>query len=274
MSLSKEAIQHMQSAESCARVMEQLTGNLLHPSAVAVPESVSVEDLERFLPNARRLTGHFHTSTIAAFCRYLAEYSTKCLCTVHQAGMTSFAVLDFGDAELPLHQSSKATLKLVRTAAYRGMLSFAGRQSQQDLGDLIEDFSDFITVTDSSGAVISNQLAASKFRNVSIDQARNVSSGVDNYSADMSVSEKIELRNKESMPAAIEFKCLPYSELSERTFTIKPSAITSGEKPSFSCRIVGFEQLQEEMAIEFEHLINDELEKYELDNITVIAGEI
>ena len=81
----------------------------------------------------------------------------------------------------------------------------------------------------------------------------------------MSAMEKIEAKNKESLPSLIKFQCVPYHHLSLREFHVRLSVLTSGEKPMISLRIVKLEQMEEDIAEEFKSMLVAGFADSELD---------
>ena len=65
---------------------------------------------------------------------------------------------------------------------------------------------------------------------------------------------EVEAKNRDHLPAFLQFTCEPYQGLSERTFTLRLNVIT-GENPRIGVRIVRLETAEEEMAKELEELL-------------------
>lgn len=67
------------------------------------------------------------------------------------------------------------------------------------------------------------------------------------------------------MPAAFEFKCVPYEGLGERPFKLRYSIITS-DKPILVLRIVQLETAEEEIAAEFRDLLISKFDGVEVES--------
>lgn len=272
MSLTKDTIQHLESAKTTEALIDALKKSNAHQSAIIVPDNYQLRDVEKFLPNAKRIVGSFMASDVDSFASYVTEYAEEALCAV-SSNLCASCVLDFGDVDNPLHCDHKVSLQLKRTPAYLALIRMTeSRCDQKSLADFIEDWSDFMVVLNSSGEVMQPGTAVQKVRNVTIDQARNVSSSIENLSSQLSASEKIELRNQSSFPAEISFKCCPYVGLDERYLTVKISINTGSERPEFVLRIVRHDDLIDQFCDEFTAKIIESLNGCEA--VKVFKGKI
>ncbi|MCY1557308.1 hypothetical protein D9M68_941520 [compost metagenome] len=63
--------------------------------------------------------------------------------------------------------------------------------------------------------------------------------------------DRIEAESQDRLPDALHFAVVPYEGLIERSFTLRLSILTGGDKPALKLRWVGEELQREEIAQEF-----------------------
>src|SRR5690554_1560847 len=235
-------------------------------SAVPLPESVKVEDLERFMPNRRRYRGTMTTTQIDQFAEYTnrtagevqangEEPGATVPCFVDPENMTAKVFFDLGTVEYPGHADFTARLNLPKTAAFEELLGKDGRAlDQKELAEWLEDWAPQLKVTSDTGEPLNLPAAVGAVRRITIGAKSESTSEERTFGGRRSSMAEVEAQNKDTLPAFVEFTCEPYHGLDERTFRLRVSLITS-EKPRLVMRIVRLEHHQEEMAIEFrEHL--------------------
>lgn len=255
--LSKEAIQHLEKTVLLNDVNDELSKIKTKANLLVVPGGFSVEDLESKMPNRDSYRFAFTTKSIKDFGEYCKEFDKEgAKCFVDSDSMRAKTIFDLGTEELPLHQKHNAKLSLDKTAAFKALLNIHGeRMSQKQASDFIEDWADDVVIFDKSGKSITTAMASKRLREITIEQVREVKSKVDDFSESMSSMERIEAKNQEVIPAAFEFKCVPYHGLDERAFNIRLSILTSGERPQLSMRIIKLEAQEEDMAEEFKEIL-------------------
>lgn len=265
--MDKQALEHaismIISGMAAKHVNEQTDG-----SAVSLPESVKVEDLERFMPTRRRYRGKMTTTQIGEFAEYTnltagevqengAEPGTTVPCFVNPENMTAKVLFDLGTLEHPGHADFTARLDLPKTAAFEELLGKNGRAlAQKELAEWLEDWAPQLKVTAEDGEPLNLPGAVAAVRRITIGAKSENTSEERTFGGRRSAMSEVEAQNKDTLPAFIEFTCEPYHGLDERTFRLRVSLIT-GETPKLIMRIVRLEHHQEEMAKEFrEHLIH------------------
>ncbi|PPI86174.1 hypothetical protein KEHDKFFH_02315 [Marinobacter maroccanus] len=265
--MDKQALEHaismIISGMAAKHVNEQTDG-----SAVSLPESVKVEDLERFMPTRRRYRGKMTTTQIDEFAEYTnltagevqengAEPGTTVPCFVNPENMTAKVLFDLGTLEHPGHADFTARLDLPKTAAFEELLGKNGRpMDQKELAEWLEDWAPQLKVTAENGEPLNLPAAVAAVRRITIGAKSESTSEERTFGGRRSAMSEVEAQNKDTLPAFIEFTCEPYHGLDERTFRLRVSLIT-GETPKLIMRIVRLEHHQEEMAKEFrEHLIH------------------
>ncbi|MCK7547162.1 DUF2303 family protein [Marinobacter koreensis] len=265
--MDKQALEHaismIISGMAAKHVNEQTDG-----SAVSLPESVKVEDLERFMPTRRRYRGKMTTTQIDEFAEYTnltagevqengAEPGVTVPCFVNPENMTAKVLFDLGTLEHPGHADFTARLDLPKTAAFEELLGKNGRAlGQKELAEWLEDWAPQLKVTAEDGEPLNLPGAVAAVRRITIGAKSESTSEERTFGGRRSAMSEVEAQNKDTLPAFIEFTCEPHHGLDDRTFRLRVSLIT-GETPRLVMRIVRLEHHQEEMAKEFrEHLIH------------------
>ncbi|NWO05790.1 MAG: DUF2303 family protein [Alteromonadaceae bacterium] len=235
-------------------------------TALPLPDGVEVKSLERFMPLRRRYRGNMNTTQIDQFAEYtnctagevisIAEQDALSVpCFVDPENMTAKVFFDLGTVHQPGHADYTAGLKLPKTAAFEELLGKDGRpMEQKELAEWLEDWAPQLKVTSETGETLNLPAAVGAVRRITIGATSESTSEEQTFGGRRSAMSEIEAKNKDTLPAFIEFKCEPYHGLDERVFRLRVSLIT-GEKPRLVLRIVRLEHHQEEMAKEFrEHL--------------------
>lgn len=263
--MDKQALEYaasmIVSGMAAKHVNEQTDG-----SAVPLPESVKVEDLERFMPTRRRYRGSMTTTQIDQFAQYSdraaaevqasgAEPDETIPCFVDPENMTAKVFFNLGTVKHPGHADFTAKLNLPKTAAFEELLGKNGRAlDQKELAEWLEDWAPQLKVTSETGEPLNLPAAVGAVRRITIGAKSESTSEERTFGGRRSSMAEVEAQNKDTLPAFVEFTCEPYHGLKERTFRLRVSLITS-EKPRLVMRIVRLEHHQEEMAKEFrEHL--------------------
>lgn len=259
MSLTKDAIQHLQKTELLDRVNVELGGIQTKAPLIALPSGVELSDLESSMEFRTSYRFMFNTKSIKDFGEYCQEFDKEgAKCFVNSDSMTAETFFDLGTEEAPLHQRHKSRLRLDKTAAFRALLNINGDHlSQKNAANFVEDWADNIVVLSKHGEEMTINQAAKQLREITIEQVSNLDSKVDDFGESMSAFEKIEAKNQELIPATIEFTCDPYHGLSKRVFTVRVSILTGGQKPEISLRIIKLEAQEEDMAEEFKEILVD-----------------
>lgn len=261
MSLSKEAIVHLQLEALSGQLSDELKGKHSKVPLIAMPSSFELQSLEQFMEHRSSYRYNFETKSIEDFAEYCEEFKLDgAKCFVDSDNMVAKTIFDLGTEEKPLHQKHTAKVKLDKTAAFKALLAHNGvKLSQKDASNFIEDWADNVVVYDQESKPIKNSLASMLMREVTIDRIRSIESQVDDYSENLSASEKIEARNKDKLPGYIGFTCETYNGLGAREFTVRLSILTSSDKPIFVMRIVKLEAHEEDIAKEFKEVLSGEI---------------
>lgn len=253
MSMSKEAIQHVQESANIPSIADQLKTAGTQVPVALVPDSMSVHSLEKYMPHASRVRMFYRTTSIEDFIKYSTDNElVGASCFVDAEEMSAQTIIDLGSEAMPGHQDHKARLVLRKSAAFKALLEINGvKQSQKNAAEFIEDWSGDLAVLNSAGDVMNLQASVKALLDMSIESAREVNSKVSDFGEQMSAMERIEAKNQDSLPSSILFSCVPYGGLATRDFKLRVSILTGGDRPAVMYRIVGLESQEEEIAEEF-----------------------
>lgn len=259
MSLSKEAIQHLEKTVLLNDINVELSNIETKANLLVVANGFSVEDLESKMPTRDSYRFAFATKSIKDFGEYCREFDKEgAKCFVNSDHMRANTIFDLGTEEAPLHQRHNAKLQLDKTAAFKALLNINGvHLSQKDAANFVEDWADNIRVLCKAGKTMTVNQASKQLREITIEQIASMDSRVDDFGESMSTMERIEAKNQDVIPATIEFTCDPYHGLEDRAFTVRVSILTGGDRPKISLRIVRLEAQEEDIAEEFKDILVD-----------------
>ena len=263
--MQKDAIKQIQETANIPAIIEQV--KVCETPLAVVPDSMGVQSLEKFMPNASRYRLGFKTSSITDFIQYNTKFDQDgATCFVTAESMLAKTIFDLGTVDKPLHQENTAKLQLVKTVAFRNMIQYSDEKiSQKSAAEFIEDWSDNIKAFGKDGEEMSNKLASAALRDLTIEFAREQNSKVSDFGESMSALERIEAKNQDSLPATFEFKCIPYQGLQERTLKIRVGILTGSDTPRLVFRVLQLEALSEEIAEEFKDNLNEAFKNLNLE---------
>ena len=272
MTISKDAIEHLEQTQLLNNVNLELNAAETKTPLLAVPESIGLKDLERYMPNRSSYRMDFETKSINDFANYAEEYDKEgAKCFVDSDRMSSKIIFDLGTEALPEHQRHTAKLQLDKTSAFKRLLAFSGTGShyQKDAANFIEDWADFIAVTTSTDEAMTIAQAANAINSMTIESARSITSEADDFSEHLSAMERVEVKGKSRMPAKLKFTCVPYGGLDDREFEIRLSVLTGGSKPEISLRIIQLEKHEEDIVEEFKTILVEKFTDSKLNTFIV-----
>lgn len=257
----KEAIDAINEGTGITQANDAIRKTFNDKAVVALPETFKKHDLETYLENRRRIRGLMSTLSLKDFATYATSNQEEGAAVfIDAAEMAAVAVLNLGTPAKPGHADNKARLKLKRSADYTALLAVAqGRAlSQAVVAEFFEDWTENLQFfTDENEVKAKHAIAA--VRKLTIESMRKIEASEQSLSASKSAFESVQATSQDPIPTVIYFKCVPYKELSYRTFVLRLSVLTSGDKPSITLRIVKQEVHEEEMANELANLTRDAL---------------
>ncbi|MET3998864.1 DUF2303 family protein [Marinobacterium sp. MBR-109] len=248
MSLTAEAIDRI---GSLALAADNPLASAIGEQAVALPESMRIQDLEKFMPVRRRFRGSMETEQIGAFCEY-TEAQGEAEVFIDTDGMCAIAYFDMGTRDEPGHCEHRAAVSLKQTAAYCAMKKINGQVlNQRELADWLEDWGRHVQCFDSEGEDMHIVKALASVRKMTIETARKLESEEKNMGRQLSAMERIEVSSEGKTLGGFYFTCTPHNGFQERTFRLPLSALTGGDNIRLKLRVQELEAIQEEIAEEF-----------------------
>ncbi|UEW68411.1 hypothetical protein [Xanthomonas phage MET23-P3] len=261
--MDKSAIEAIQdsSAAAAKATQEQIPAGIQH--LVAVPNGVTLQNVEASLAGRTRFRGKLVTSSIPDFVTYVKNREGgHGFIDTDKLGATVF--FNLGDADKPGHADHTARLTLQATPAYLAMLAAGGKAfSQRDALDFIEDWSHLIGAhqvsDDGAFSPIPLARAIAAIRKVKIKAESTTEQTEGNFQQSRSVLESVAASSDEGLPDVLSFRTEPYLGLPERTFHMRVSVSTTGREPSLRFRVIALEQEQDEIAKQFKALLLGEV---------------
>ena len=228
--------------------------------AIALPDSMSIMDLEKLQMGRRRFRGSMSTTMMKSFVEYVTSINPEAPCFVSTDPMIAKAFFNLGTQAEPGHGDYTAILRMAPTAAYQAMLTFCGNhKTQKQTAEFLEDWSDFILAYNSDGEKIHPSAALAAIRDITIDTARSTNNAESDLRSSRSAMEDIEASSSHQLPHMFEFTCTPYLDLDIRSFVLRLGVITAHDKPHIMFRIERGEAIRDEMAEEFRGVLTDQL---------------
>lgn len=216
---------------------------------------VSIEHLQA---GRSRFRGKLVTNSLQDFIAY----------TVARPGASGFVdaenveakvFFNLGDQKNPGHGDWTASLRMKPTAGYAAMLGVIGKKlTQRELLDFAEDWCANVTAIDSDGVTITNVARAlAAIRKLTIKATAEATHTEKDFGARKSSIEDIEASADDGLPYGFGFTVVPYDGLITRSFTLRLSVLTSGEKPLLVLRAISLESAKEAIAQEFKRKLED-----------------
>lgn len=258
----KDALELMLESSAIDSASRSLIDRKSSGNLVALPDSYTVHDLEKYLPNRRRVRGMMETSSIEAFAKYVASnVEPGATVFVSSKSMVANAVLNLGTPAEPGHADNRAQIKPDTTAAYAALRQIAQGQAleQAKVAEFLEDWAPHLSCFKEEGEV-SLKHAIAAVRNITIEGLRKVEASEQQLSASKSTFEAVTASSKDPLPTTIYFRCEPYRGFESRLFVLRLGIRTS-DKPAITLRIINSElheeQMSQELADKVRAAIND-----------------
>lgn len=225
---------------------------------VALPEGMSIHNIEQYLPQRASFRGTLNTHLPTEFASYVRAHGGTVF--IDGEEMRAAAIFDLGTTEQPGHCRHQAKLGLRKTSAYAALLELTSirshAMSQRDLSDWLEDWHDNLRVLSKTGETMHIMEAVKAVRTVTIESVSKLSSTVHETGGSLSAFEEVEAKSEVGLPHGFEFICVPYEGLPVRTFAVRLNVLTSGPVPTFKPRAVQLEAQQEAIAEDFKQLVS------------------
>lgn len=169
-------------------------------------------------------------------------------------------MFNLGTPEEPGHADDRAVLRLKASAAFAAVQAVCGQNlAQKTMSDWIEDWNQYLSATDESGTVMSIAKAIAAVRTITVKASSESDHAVGETRASRSTMDAIEASSKETLPAWLDFKVIPFEGLGEQVIRLRVSVITSGSQPVLKLRWLGEEAQREAIAQEFKQVLEEKV---------------
>lgn len=262
----KECIEALQKSAMLNDVIRQLDSTSLtaNNNVLTLPDGFSLVDMTKYQDKPRNFNNTFKTRLIEEFQRYVLAHKQKdTVLYVSTSGFTATSIIDAGTPAKPSHRRHHVKITLDKTGPYLALCNFAdGRKTRQKVAaEFLEDWAPYVvSIKTSLEDELNVPVACNEIRNLTVEKARTINSKVDDFGYEASAMERAEAKRKDVMPAFIEFRCVPYHQLAERTFKIRVGIVTDDETPMLTFRIMGNEQIQDDLVEEFKDILTEKLD--------------
>ena len=247
--------------------------------AVVLPSDLSIQSTEHLLENPIHFKATYKTPIIEEFAEYTNAQDTATVFIENEC-MAATAIFDIGTPESPKNRFHQASIQLSKTAEFITLTNINDYTlSQRELAVWMEENHANITTFGKEEAPgmdapkIELNKAIRAIRNTEIKAQAESSNKIEDLSEQTSVMASVEVKNDGNKPAYIDFTCNPYHGLKlplqaqnqndddnmQRTFRVRINVITDGEKPTFTLKIMQYEQHKEVMVEAFKKQLKDEL---------------
>lgn len=269
MTMDKSALEHLENILTADATVERVATET-NGSVVPLPCNVELNDLESYMPQRRRFRGRMNTHLIEQFCQFTNQTARmagtrngahfKSPCFIDAERMTATAFFNLGDVHEPGHGDHTATVSLTKTQPYTELLQINGQTlSQKTLAEWMEDWREYLEAIDSEGTPLPLMASIAAIRRVTISAKSESTSEQQNFGTRQSSMAEVEAKNKDTLPAFLNFTTEAFHGLDSHTFTLRVSLLTGGDSPKFSVRLVRLESALEEMAVEFRERLEEGL---------------
>lgn len=262
--MDKSAIETIRDSSAVAAQITQQAIPTAITHMVAVPDGVTLQNLEQALPGRTRFRGKLATDSIPDFVSYVKDRPGGHGFIDTGKGLGALVIFNLGDSDNPGHADHSARLALQATPAFVAMLATAGKAySQRDALDFIEDWQHVIGAHREGDDGLFHDIGLAKaiaaIRKVKIEAKTTAENTEGNFQQTRSVLESVSASSDEGLPDVLSFRTAPYLGLSERVFHLRVSVSTTGREPSLRFRVIGLDQEQEKIALEFKALLLGEV---------------
>lgn len=270
MSMDSSAIREIQKSEATENANHAVAVAIAEGKApvVALPETMTIRNLEEYLPGRTRYRGSMKSSVIADFTKYVKDQQQEkgSVCFIDPDNMAAKVFFNLGTIASPGHGDFTATLKLDKGSEYTALLNIDGcHMSQKELAEWFEDWAEFLTFFDGEGNPIDIRTAISAIRRLTIESHSRREHEDKAFSASRSALESIEAKSDHGLPHGFRFTCIPFKGLSEHSFECRISILAGGDAPKFVARIKQLDLAKEKISENFMSVLEDHFVKSDVD---------
>jgi uncharacterized protein YfdQ (DUF2303 family) len=244
-------------------------GRATQPNLIVLASDQKLHSLERFNVGRERYRGALATTSIDDFSSYVDSANPHedipgfgAVGFVDIDNMAAKVFFNLGTVESPGHGDWNATLTMQPTAAYKALHAIdSQRLDQTKLTEWLEDWSDFLVADFPPDAAGDSTLvrAVASIRKMKISNKSESTSNVGDFAAQRSAMEEVEAKSADLLPVGFRLATEPYEGLSTRSFALKLSVLTGGEKPLLVLRWQRKEAAIEAIAREFKSVLASKL---------------
>lgn len=261
---NKEAIETLAKAQAIGAAANAVQDAMDGNGAVALPKDFEINDLEQFQVTRRHMRGKMGTRDLLSFWAYVNTHAEEgCTVFISTVAMKAEAVLNLGAPERPGHADNIASFNPEPCSEYAALTtmlnmlrSHGGSLKQADAAEFIEDWQSGIRCLDADGSTeIRTPVAISALRKLTIESMSRKESAVEQLSTSQSTMEQVQAKSVDTIPAFIEFKCVPYPGFKERKFLMRVGIRTGDKAPTIVFRPIRKEEHDEQMAQELASLV-------------------
>ena len=249
--------------DQLARMMDALhAAHRLPEGVVVLPEHYKLESTEVFQATRNRLRGRFSTALVEDFANYFAR-NAKADKLAHAPifiapdALHAVAVLDWmtGDDQ-PGHMQHCAVCVPQALPEWASLQAIHNKPLSQDqMIDLVEDMAGLVSAFDDEGHGMPPSVLVGAFRNARITKQSEHVQALEDSSVKRSAMETIDANASRRVPPKMTFHVVPFAEFSARAVTARVIMRAHNNEPAFTLRIVNYEGLQRDIALEFVALI-------------------
>lgn len=277
MELNKETLEHIHGLNVAMALNSEMACEEL--PMVALPNDLKLESIEHLMPAPVFFKGKFTTGHLNEFTRYCLQQS-RAEVFVNQDKMSAIASFDHGTPAEPEHRYHQAGLTLKATPEYKKLQDIDSAQlSQKAMVELLEDYHANIqvlgkeSIPGAEAPAIDLVAAITAVRNTTVKTDVEANTLIEDFSEHSSTFANQEISNRGHNPVYIDWTCTPYTGLKlplqapnqqddeneSRTFRLRISTITNGEKVAYSLRVIQFDTHKQVMAEAFKAQLENEL---------------
>lgn len=250
--MDSSAIKLIQDTAIQASASNRLATN--EPAIIVGDEILSVEHLQE---GRSRFRGKMSTESLQDFIKYTKDHPDG-TGFVDAENVAAKVFFNLGGIEDPGHGDWTATLKLKPTAEYAAMLQIVGKRlSQRDMIDFAEDWAGNVNAIAADGSTINVSKALAAIRKLTIKATAEATHTEKDFGARKSSIEDIEASADDGLPYAFGFTAVPYDGLFTRSFMLRLSVLTGGDKPQLVLRAIALDSAKEAIAQEFKQKLQD-----------------
>jgi len=241
---------------------------------VITKDNEKITSLEGYAPLRNRFRGSLSTNVLSELVSYTKKrqkiiseapdqktFDTIISGFINASSLSAKMFFNLGDVEYPGHADDTANLSMIPLAAYAALNKINGqRLEQREAAEWMEEWNSYLGATGAGGSYISISNAINSIRKIKITEKRETETQARNLGHTKTALEEIDAKNDDGLPEFLSFQCTPYLGFAVREFRLRVSIITSKDSPQIIFRILGKEQSDEDLGIEFKEKLFTELE--------------